>query len=132
MIQELSSATLDLFIDQGDTYYKTFTVKDNSGSIVDLTGLTIESTMLRYFKTGRFYDLMATILVPANGTIALSMTEMATRFLVENRYVYSVRLRDANMAVKIMEGQVLVTNTAIGPVDVSGSLSGNQSNTTVG
>jgi hypothetical protein len=132
MLKELASANFDLYIDQGDTYYKTFTVKDNSGAIVDLTGLTIETTMLRYFKTGRFYDLQATILNAVNGTIALSMTEMATRFLVENRYVYSVRLRDVNTAVKIMEGQVLVTNSAIGEVNVNAAMSGNQSNTTVG
>jgi hypothetical protein len=132
MLKELASANFDLYIDQGDTYYKTFTVKDNSGAIVDLTGLTIETTMLRYFKTGRFYDLQATILNAVNGTIALSMTEMATRFLVENRYVYSVRLRDVNTAVKIMEGQVLVTNSAISEVNVNAAMSGNQSNTTVG
>lgn len=132
MIQELSSASFDLYIDQGDTYYKTFTVKDNSGAIVDLTGMTIEADMLRYFGTGRKFGLTASILNPLTGSFALSMTEMDTRFLENNRYVYSVKVRGSNVAVKIMEGQVLVINTALSHVEVNGSLSGNQTTTTIG
>lgn len=112
MLKELLAANIDLYIDQGDTYYKTFTIKDNNGLAIDLTNVTIEANMKRYMNTGTNYQLDATIVTPLTGSIALSMTELNTNKLVNDRYVYTVKLRDATSSVKIMSGQVLVENTS--------------------
>lgn len=127
MIQELQSARIDLYIDQGDTYYKPFTIKDDSGAVLDLSGYTVEAVMKRYFNTKTDYNLVASVVDAPTGKIALSMTEMASRALLNDRYVYSVKLRNSTVAVKIIEGQVLVTNTTIAPVTLNLGITGNQS-----
>ena len=124
MLQDLQPARVNLYVDQGDTYRKTFTVKNSLGLAIDLTGLSVECSAKRYYNTRRNYNMTATIESAIDGKIVLEFLEQDTRALTNDRYVFAVRLRDSTMAVTIMEGQILVTNTALSiseiPVNVAG------------
>lgn len=109
MLKELLAANIDLYIDQGDTYYKVFTIRDNNGTVVNLTGLEVTVIMKRYFNTETEYELLAEVVTPLAGVISLNMTADLTQELTSDRYVYAVRLSDGNDTTKIMHGQVLVT-----------------------
>lgn len=110
MLKELIAANLDLYMDQGDSYYKTFTIRDNNGTIINLTGLTISVSMKRYYNTSTQYNLVGTISDAPNGVIALSMSAAATAILKHDRYVYAITLSDGTDTTKILAGQVLVTS----------------------
>jgi hypothetical protein len=109
MLKELLSANIDLYIDQGDTYYKVFTIRDNTGTVINLTGLEVTASLKRYFNVGTDYPLTAEITDAVGGKVTLSMTEVDTSDLVYDRYVYNVKLSDGTDTTKIMSGQALVT-----------------------
>jgi hypothetical protein len=131
LLQELQSARVDLYIDQGDSYYKVFTVKNSLGIVIDLTGLSVECSVKRYYNTHKSYNMRASIASAVEGKILLQMTEQDSRALYEDRYVYSVRLRDNTMAVTIMDGQILVTNTVLSTSEIPVLVGGVQTTMTV-
>lgn len=110
MLKELQAAPVDLYIDQGDTYYKVFTLHDNVGSVIDLTTLTFACTMKRYTNTGTTYALVPVVVDPTTGQFALTMTSTVSSSLVYDKYAYAVTVTNGTDVVKIMYGQVLVTS----------------------
>ena len=107
------SAELDLHIDQGDAYDNVVTLNDESGSPIDLTGLTVTASLKRYYNSTRDYALTAaSIGSGTNGQILLSMTAETTALLVDPRYVYTVYVTTNNKKVKVLYGQVLTSPMA--------------------
>jgi hypothetical protein len=108
MLKELLAANIDLHVDQGDTYYKTFTIRDNTGVAVNLTGLEFTATVKRYHNTGTEYPMTVNILNALTGSISVEMTADETSDLIHDRYVYSIRASDSNDTTKILFGQLMV------------------------
>lgn len=108
MLKELLAANIDLYVDQGDTYYKEFTIKDNAGTAVNLTGKSVAVDVRRYANTKKTYPMSASVVTAASGIIALSLTPDQSGLYTHDRYVYQVRIIDGSDVIKIMTGQVLV------------------------
>lgn len=108
-----TAAELDLYIDQGDAYDNIVTLNDQLGSPIDLTGLTVTSSLKRYYNSTRDYILSAqSIGTLTNGQVLLSMTATNTALLVDPRYVYSVYITTGGKKVKVLYGQVLTSPMA--------------------
>jgi hypothetical protein len=110
MLKELLWAPVDIYINQGNTFYKQFTLTDNTGGIVDLTPLTITAEIKRYKNSGTLYTLVPVVISATAGTFALTMTNTVSQTLTYSRYTYSVNVSNGTDNVKIMHGAVLVTN----------------------
>lgn len=123
MFTDTPFKNLDLYVDQGDTFSKTLVVRDSVG-IVNLTGMTVEATVKRYFNTNKTYACSVSITNPTAGTVTFTMTEVQTAALNQDRYVYSIKLRSGNEAVRVFAGQLLVT-----PSSDAINISGNTYNT---
>jgi hypothetical protein len=111
MIIDHQPVTLDLVLDQGDSYYKEFTLT-HSGVSMNLTGLSIFTDVRRYANTNKVYPLTAQIVNSVTGVISLSLTPQQSMLFKNDRYVYQVKLSDGNDIVKVIQGHILVNNGA--------------------
>lgn len=126
MLKELIAARVDLYVDQGDSYYKVITVKDNNGTVIDLTALTLLSTVRKYSNTKTVYPLTVTTEEPNLGKLIISLNPAESMQYNSSRYVYEIRLSDGTDTTKIMVGQILVEHGAASAY-TSLAINGNQS-----
>ena len=106
------AATANLRIDQGASFSSDVTVKDNTGTVFDLTNYTAAAKMaLGYSSTRTRVAMTTTISDPTNGVITLSLTADQTSALeAPARYVYDVEVvSSANVVSRIVEGIVTIT-----------------------
>lgn len=111
-LEELDSAELDIYIDQGDSYAKEFSIKDEWGVPINLSGLDISATMHRYYGSGTSYDLVPEFVDATLGKIRLTMTATEAAKLKNPRYVYEVRVSDTYSTTRVVYGQALITQMA--------------------
>ena len=109
MITDYQSANVDLYLDQGDTYYKEFTINYNAAPI-NLTNLTITANAKRYSNTMTSYQFVVSKVNAVNGIFSLSMSSSITAMLTHGRYVYKVIAVDGTDTITLMQGNILVTN----------------------
>lgn len=106
----ITPTNIDLYVNQGSSFYKLFTVKDTSGAVLNLAGITAVTCKLkRFFQTDEVFNMFTTIVNSATGTIAISMSSGATAALRDTRYVYEIKLSDSDSTIAAFRGQVLVT-----------------------
>lgn len=108
-LEQLLPAALDIYIDQGDTYSKTFTIRDDNGDVINLSGMSISVSCKRYYNDTTTYALIGSISDAVGGKIALNMSATETSKLKNSRYVYEVKIYDTYSTVRVMYGQVLVS-----------------------
>ncbi len=124
MITDYQSANIDLYVDQGDSYYKEFTL-NYSGAPINLTGMSVVADVRRYSNTSKVYPLTAAIKTAASGIISLSLTPQQSMLFDHSRYVYQVKIIDGTDIIKVMTGQILVTAGASSLKSVS-AITGNE------
>lgn len=99
---------LNLIVDQGSTFYTSFTVNDDAGDPIDFTGYTGHGQIRKHYTSSNSVSLGVESY--ANGTVALSLSSNATNSLEAGRYVYDVELiAPANTTSRVVEGIVTVT-----------------------
>ena len=99
---------LNLVVDQGTSFYTSFTVNDDGGTPIDFTGYTASAQMRKYYSSSN----STTFTVTANsmGGVTLSLSSNVTANLVAGRYVYDVEMvAPANTTSRIVEGIITVT-----------------------
>lgn len=72
------SSKLDLVIQKGETFRKTFQLKQSNGTPVDLTGASIASQLRKFPKSTIVVDLNASIFSPTTGEWQLELTSAET------------------------------------------------------
>ena len=80
-------------IDQSSDYLKQFIAKDDTGTVIDLTGSTLTSQVRKSYGTSTVAATFTTTLVtPASGTFTLALTDVQTAegTLERGRHVYDV------------------------------------------
>lgn len=77
----MGAATLNIEIEQGASFYRLLTVKDNSGTPIDLTGYTFRGQVRsKYSDASILAAFTFTILnqVSATGQVEMTMTDIVT------------------------------------------------------
>jgi len=99
---------LNLVVDQGTSFFTSFTVNDDGGSPIDFTGYTGTAQMRKYYTSSN--SISFTVNANNTGGVTLSLSSNATANLVAGRYVYDVEMvAPANTTSRIVEGIVTVT-----------------------
>ncbi len=105
----MSAGTYNFIIDQGATFTRQLTVKDND-SAMDLTGYSVASKMRSTHDSSTVVGTFTcTISDAANGKITMQMTNSTTAAIEEGMYVYDLEITASSGTVtRIMEGRVTV------------------------
>ena len=98
----------NIVIDQGSTFVLVFEMTDEDKIPVNLTGVTANGAMRKYYTTSNLINF-STSTNGQLGTISLQLTANQTNALVPGRYVYDVELNNNGVISRVVEGYVTVT-----------------------
>ena len=100
----------NITIDQDADYTETQTVKDSTGTVVDLTGLTITASMRKNHLSVTKTDFTTAVVSASAGTCTISLTDTVTAALAEGRYVWDfVTTTSGGIKTRRIEGRVTIT-----------------------
>ena len=107
------AAIANLRVERGSTFSSDVTVKDNEGSVFDLTGYSATASLAKCYDSS-FYDrtsFTCTITTPTTGVITLELTADQTNALESGRYVYDLEILRASDSTisRVIEGIVTVS-----------------------
>ena len=100
-------------IDQSSDYLKEFTAKDDTGTVINLTGSTVTSQVRKSYGTSTVAATFTCAVVSATaGTFTLALTDVQTAegTLERGRHVYDVIVTDAgDDKTRVQEGIAVVS-----------------------
>ena len=101
--------------EQGATFSWVFTLKDNNGVVVDLTGYTARMHVRVTAATASTIIELTTansriVLGGTDGTITLALTATETAALTAGSYVYDLELLSGSSVQRLLEGDFVVTS----------------------
>ena len=100
----------NLTIDQDADFTQTLTVKDSTGTVVDLTGQTITSKVRKTHLSTTSYSFTTAAVSATDGTCSITMTDAVTTTLNEGRYVWDLTTTDSSgLITRRIEGRATVT-----------------------
>ena len=100
-------------IDQSSDYLKQFIAKDDTGTVINLTGSTVTSQVRKSYGTSTIAATFTCAVVSATaGTFTLALTDVQTAegTLERGRHVYDVIVTDAGGdKTRIQEGIAVIS-----------------------
>lgn len=107
--------TYELLIDQGSTLSVLFTLKDEAGTALNLTGYTVRMQIRSSYASSivvlNLSTTLGTILLdPLLGKITITATAAVTAALPAKRYVYDIETVSASgFVTRFVQGNVVVS-----------------------
>tara|TARA_B110000211_G_scaffold142804_1_gene162931 strand:+ start:157 stop:489 length:333 start_codon:yes stop_codon:yes gene_type:complete len=100
----------NITIDQDCDYTETLTVKDSTGTVVDLTNETITATMRKTHLSTTSFSFTTAKVSATDGTCSITLTDVVTTGLAEGRYVWDLTTTDSSgLITRRIEGRATVT-----------------------
>ena len=102
----------NITIDQDADYTETLTIKDSTGTVVDLSSLTITSSMRKHHNSSTATDFATAVVSATDGTCTITLTDVVTAALEEGRYVWDLVTTDGSgLKTRRIEGRATVTTS---------------------
>ena len=98
----------NIFIDQGTTFSLSLAVNDQNGDLKDLTGYTVAAQMRRSYYTTTATSFTATVSLPEDGDVTISLTAVQTSAVKAGRYVYDIEITGDGETLRVLEGIVVI------------------------
>ncbi len=102
------ASTVDLFVNNSSTYSKTFTLSFGNTPL-DLTGWTLSGHVSEYHVVNPKLQPTVSIILNTPGAILFELSAIQTARLTRPRYVYNIFATRGIEVVKLITGQILVT-----------------------
>ena len=100
----------NLTIDQDADFTQTLTIKDSTGTVVDISGQTVTSKMRKTHLSSSATTFTTAIVSGSDGTCSITLTDTVTAALTEGRYVWDLTTTDgSSLVTRRLEGRVTVT-----------------------
>ena len=99
----------DLVVNVGASFTCTYTVNDTSGTAIDFTNYTAESSqMAKYVGAAATATFTVGFSSAYDGKMFIGLTTTQTSELKEGRHVYDVNVKTGDTVYRIVEGQIMV------------------------
>jgi hypothetical protein len=100
----------NLTIDQDADFTQTLTVKDSTGTVVDISGQTVTSKIRKTHLSSTATSFTTAIVSGTAGTCSIALTDTVTASLTEGRYVWDLTTTTSGgLITRRIEGRVTVT-----------------------
>ena len=100
----------NLTVDQDADFTQTLTIKDSTGTVVDITGQTVTSKIRKTHLSTSATAFTTAIVSGTDGTCSITLTDTVTSGLTEGRYVWDLTTTDgSSLVTRRLEGRVTVT-----------------------
>tara|TARA_Y100001970_G_scaffold283601_1_gene399154 strand:+ start:1367 stop:1744 length:378 start_codon:yes stop_codon:yes gene_type:complete len=102
-------SVVDLVVNVGASFTCTFTVNDTSGTAIDFTNYTSQSSqMTKYVGAAATATFAVGFSSAYDGKMFIGLTTSQTSELQEGRHVYDVNVKTGDTVYRIVEGQIMV------------------------
>lgn len=96
---------VELHIDAGSTFSTEVTVRDATGSVLNLTNYTARAQLRKSYYSTTATDFTISIPTPVNGILMISLSAANTANIKPGRYVYDVEIQsNTGIVTRIFEG----------------------------
>lgn len=105
---------VNLVIEQGTDFSRTFSLKRSDGSPLDLSNYTFDVKMRKWTGSAGYISFATTSNVnPAAGRLTISLTNAQTGIITSGRYNYDILVENTNTSEisKVITGQITVNST---------------------
>lgn len=101
----------EITLDQGTTFSKVITLKNDDGSAKNLANNTFTSQIRKsYYTTSLVSNVTVTVTDAANGKLTLSLDAANTAIIKAGRYLYDVKMTsNTSIVTRVSEGIITVT-----------------------
>ena len=100
----------NLTVDQDADFTQTLTIKDSTGTVVDISGQTVTSKMRKTHLSTSATSFTTAIVSGTDGTFSITLTDTVTAALSEGRYVWDLTTTTSGgLVTRRIEGRVTVT-----------------------
>ena len=101
---------VELSLDQGTDFSVNIDLTNDDGSVINVTNYTFSSSIRKsYYSANTTANLTVTIASAANGNVALTMNAATTSNIKAGRYMYDVKMTNANNSTsRVIEGIITV------------------------
>ena len=100
----------NLTVDQDADFTQTLTIKDSTGTVVDISGQTVTSKLRKTHLSTSATAFTTAIVSGTAGTCSITLTDTVTAALTEGRYVWDLTTTDSGgLITRQIEGRVTVT-----------------------
>jgi hypothetical protein len=105
----MAAGKLNILIEQGATFSKTLTLKDEHGAPINLTGKTFASKIRRRpTDTQAAATFTMTVINAALGKVSWSLTATQTSAVIAEPHYYDIEMTDGATVTRLMEGTAFV------------------------
>ena len=105
---------LNIVVEQGTDFTRTYAMTKSDGSVLDLTPYTFAAKMRKHFTSAGSVSFSTTYAsTPGDGNLTISLTDAQTGILTSGRYDYDIIIENLNNGTKtkVITGQVKVNGT---------------------
>lgn len=100
----------NLYIDQGSDFSATVTLKNQNGSVINLTGFTVQSQFRKSYQSSSFTSFSINIVDAAAGKIKLQLSAAASSAIMPGRYLYDVEItNNTGERKRALEGIIVIS-----------------------
>jgi hypothetical protein len=106
----MSAININLALEQGTDYEVDFTIRNDNGTPLNLTGYASSSYVKKNYTSTTLYPFTVNFIDRIAGEISLGMGKSITSQIFEGRYVYDVTLTSPNnITTRVIQGNILVS-----------------------
>jgi hypothetical protein len=106
----MPAININLSLEQGTDYEVDFTIRNDDGTPLNLTGYASSCFMRKNYTSTTSYPFTVSFPDRIAGEITLGMASSVTSQLYEGRYVYDITLTSpTNVRTRVIQGNVLVS-----------------------
>jgi len=107
--------TVNLVIEQGADFSRTFSLKRSDGAPLDLTNYNFDAKMRKWSGSTGYVSFATTYnATPSQGRLTISLTNSQTGIITAGRYNYDILVINTsqnNVKTKVITGQITVNPT---------------------
>jgi len=107
--------TVNLVIEQGADFSRTFSLKKSDGAPLDLTNYNFDAKMRKWSGSAGSISFATTYNgTPSQGRLTISLNNSQTGIITEGRYNYDIiviNVNQNNTKTKVITGQITVNPT---------------------
>ncbi len=104
------ASVANLYVDQGSDFSAIITLKNQDGTIINLTNYTVQSQFRKSYQSSSYTSFTTSLYDAAAGKIRLQLPASTSSGIAAGRYLYDIEITsNAGEKKRALEGIVLIT-----------------------
>ncbi len=99
----------NLYIDQGSDYNSIITLTNQDGSVMNLTGYTVQAQFRKSYQSSSFTSFTMSVFNAAQGKIRLQLPSTVSSSVQAGRYLYDIEISGNGEKKRVLEGIVVIS-----------------------